>query len=562
MTCIRGDSKRYHTYVANRIVKIREVSTAHDWRHVPGILNPADMASRGAYPSDIVQSCWFSGPDFLSSTPDTWPKNDKFVVSTNDTELKPVQVHVINVEVEPSLLDRLMASKSQLFKIKKILACVFRFIYRCRRVHNMNIDDEMDKARLLLVKHSQRELDIKSLAKFTPFTDQYGVIRVGDRIRTGATQPIIWPKCRLSELIVADCHSMNSHMRLEYTLAELRAQGWWIARRQVKSVLSRCAVCKRCFAQPRNQKMANLPETRVQPSPPFTQTGLDAFGPFSVKVGRSDVKRWGCIFTCFSTRAIHIEVLASMDTNAFLNGLMRFIARRGKPSTITSDNGGNFVHGNSELRTSINQWNQSLIEDRLMQKNIKWSFNPPYSSHRGGVWERHIGTIRKILTTVLTSQRINNDTLHTAIVLAEEVVNNRPITKVSDNPLDAAVLRPRDLLLSTGTFSTNTFSTDHYRCSWKQAQYLAYQFWIKWIRHYLPELQARSKWLKEKSNPTPGDVVIVCEPNIHRNHWPLALITDVVVSDDGLVRTVRIILGDRESYRAVNKIVPLEACIP
>ena len=243
----------------------------------------------------------------------------------------------------------------------------------------MNIHDEMDKARLLLVKHSQRELDIKSLAKFAPFTNQDGVIRVGGRIRTGATQPIILPKCRLSELIVAECHSMNSHMRLEYTLAEFRVQGWWIARHQVKSVLSKCAVCKRCFAQPRNQKMANLPETRVQPSPPFTHTGLDAFGPFSVKVGRSDVKRWGCFFTCFSTRAIHIEVLASMDTNAFLNGLMQFIARRGKPSTITSDNGGNFVRGNSELRTSINQWNQSRIEDRLMQKNIKWSFNPPYS---------------------------------------------------------------------------------------------------------------------------------------------------------------------------------------
>ena len=106
LTYILRDSKRYHTYVANRIVKIREVSTAHDWRHVPGILNPADKASRGAYPSDIVQSCWFSDPDFLSSTPDTWPNNEKFVVSTNDTELKPVQVHVINVEVEPSLLDQ------------------------------------------------------------------------------------------------------------------------------------------------------------------------------------------------------------------------------------------------------------------------------------------------------------------------------------------------------------------------------------------------------------------------------------------------------------------------
>ena len=137
--------------------------------------------------------------------------------------------------------------------------------------------------------------------------------------------------------------------------------------------------------------MADLPVDRLTPDQlPFTSVGVDYFGPFQVKRGRSLVKRYGVIFTCLAIRAVHIEVLHSLDTDSFLLALRRFIARRGQVKEIRSDNGTNLSSGEKELCASIHAWNQEKIHENLLQKNVKWSFNPPYGSHYRGVWERCI----------------------------------------------------------------------------------------------------------------------------------------------------------------------------
>jgi transposase InsO family protein len=123
--------------------------------------------------------------------------------------------------------------------------------------------------------------------------------------------------------------------------------------------------------------------------------GVDCFGPFVVRRGRSNVKRYGVLFTCLAICAVHVKVAHSMDTESFINALRRFIARRGQPKEIRSDNGGNFVGGEKELCQAIGGWNQHQVHEFLLQKGIKWTFNPPASSHFGGVWERCIRTVRK-----------------------------------------------------------------------------------------------------------------------------------------------------------------------
>lgn len=268
--------------------------------------------------------------------------------------------------------------------------------------------------------------------------------------------------------------------------------------------------------------MADLPADRITPDkPPFTSVGVDCFGPLQVCRGRSLVKRYGVIFTCMTIRAVHLEVAHSLDTDSFLVALRRFIARRGQVKIIRSDNATNFTSGERELRESINAWNQSKIHDTLLQKNIKWIFNPPSGSHFGGVWECCIRTARKILQALLQMQTIDDESLSTLLCEVESVMNGRPLTTVSTDQRDLEALTPNHLLLlqSETQLPRGLFSEEgcFSRRRWKQVQYLSNIFWRRWSKEYLPQLQIRQKWLRKRRNLTVGDVVLVSADNSPHN---------------------------------------------
>lgn len=177
------------------------------------------------------------------------------------------------------------------------------------------------------------------------------------------------------------------------------------------------------------------------------------------------------MFPCLTTRAIHLEIAHSLDTDSFINALQRFIRRRGPPTDIRSDNGTNFVGGLRELRNAIRDWNQRKISDYLLQNNIKRIFNPRAASHMGGIWERQIRTVRSVLNTVLSQQMPDDEGLATLFCCVESIVNGRPITKLSDDPLDPLPLTPNHLLLlrSDPTLPPGAFvKQDLYRCRWRQ----------------------------------------------------------------------------------------------
>ena len=162
-------------------------------------------------------------------------------------------------------------------------------------------------------------------------------------------------------------------------VSEVRCKYWIVgARGLVRQVLRRCITCKRRDAHPCEQQMADLPADRVTPGgPAFTSVSIDYFGPIAVKRGRGREKRYGCLFTCLNSRAVHIEVAGSLDTDSFLNCLQRFIARRGLPDLIRSNNGRNFVGTERELRQGLQEWNQGKIEGELSEKGVRWLFNTP-----------------------------------------------------------------------------------------------------------------------------------------------------------------------------------------
>ena len=151
--------------------------------------------------------------------------------------------------------------------------------------------------------------------------------------------------------------------------------------------------------------MSDLPVERLTPDkPPFHYTGVDFFGPFAVHQGRSCVKRYGCIFTCMTSRAVHLEVAHALTVDSFLNAFRRFLSRRGKVHTLFSDNGTNFVGAEKELRRALYEWNNNFLAEQLRQRGIRWQFNPPSASHMGGVWERLIRSAKKTFNALLLQQ--------------------------------------------------------------------------------------------------------------------------------------------------------------
>lgn len=229
--------------------------------------------------------------------------------------------------------------------------------------------------------------------------------------------------------------------------------------------------------------MADLPKERITPDlPPFTFVGADYFGPITVERGRSEVKRYGVIFTCLTTRAVHLEIANSLDTDSCINAIRRFISRRGQVKQIRSDNGTNLTSADRELRYAIREWNQSSkLQTAVQQKGIEWIYNPPAASHFGGVWERLIKQVKQTLLALTKQQTLDDESLHTFMCEVKAIINSHPLTSMSDSPNDLEPLTPNHLLLlkgqpvlPPGLFQKSDLYTKR---RWKRVQYLADIFW-------------------------------------------------------------------------------------
>ena len=452
-------------------------------------------------------------------------------------------------------------------------------------VENISVD-ELNKAEKEIVKYLQKNefkeeivalkkhkqvKRVSSLYKLDPFLNAEGIICVGGRLRNAqipfeTRHQMILPKNNhVVDLIVRFYHVTSEHSGKEYVLSLVREKFWIVQPRSViRKILRGCFCCKRNKAKPAYQKMANLPEDRVeQNKPPFTYVGVDYFGPFMVKRARSLVKRYGCIFTCLTIRAVHIEIAHTLETDSFINALQRFISRRGCPETIRSDNGTNFVGAQREITSALKEWDNEKISKFLLHRNISWKFNPPTASHMGGIWERQIRTIRKILGVLLKEQTLDDEGLSTLMCQIEAIINNRPLTRLSDDPRDMEPLTPNHLLLlrSGPTLPVGVFTEgDSFsRRRWRHIQYLANLFWTRWVKEYLPLLQKRQKWMFPQRNFAINDLVLVTNENTPRNLWPLGRVIEVFPGKDGFVRSVRVKTMTSSLIRPVGKLCLLES---
>ena len=403
------------------------------------------------------------------------------------------------------------------------------------------------------------------IKKLNPYFDS-GLIRVGGRISRACMpeltkHPIILPKnCRVSELIIEEIHRNIGHLGRNSVLARLREKYWVInAPTAVRKVLSRCFICRKINSKPSFQQMADLPNERLLPDePPFTSVGMDYFGPIEVRLKRSVVKRYGVVFTCFRTRAIHLDVANTLDSSSCINAIRRFVARRGQCVKILSDNGTNLVGGRRELLKSIREWNESQIHNHLLQQNFDWHFNPPSASHFGGIWERMIRTTRQVLYAMVKEQVLNDETLQTVMCEVEAIINDRPITKLSDSHCDLEPLTPNHLLLlkRKPILPPGLFNSDDKYSSrrWRQVQYMANLFWKRWVREYLALLQERQKWFRPQRNFKVDDIVLIVDDRAPRGSWPLGRITQTISDRFGKVRRVLVKTQTNVLERPVHKL--------
>ena len=599
---IYNDSRRFRTFVANRTQLIRDLTEKEKWRYIDTERNPADSASRGLVIDDETNvHRWFQGPEFLWLKEEVWNIDlTKSTIIDNDPEIQQVlRTNTTNIDTEETLLDCIQRRISNWNKMKRVLATMLLFIKKCRRKDvptSLMVEDIEEAGRILIrmaqekclngeIKKGKSSLGKKKqkwLLKLDPFTDDEGLLRVGGRLKNSEQPnqikfPIILPKKgAVTQRIIEWFHKKVQHSGRSTTTNEIRSNGYWVLgmTSRIKLIIHSCVRCRILRGKISEQKMANLPTERTLEVAPFSYSGVDMFGPFSIKEGRKVHKRYCALFTCFSSRAVHLETTNKIDTDSFILALRRFLSTRGRVRTIRSDNGGNFVGASNEFKKSWKEMDHSKVTSYLQTEMcdwINWDKNTPNASHMGGVWERQIRTVRSILASLLKShdQVLNDESFNTLIKEVEGIVNSRPLAVENVTDPSSQVLTPNHLL----TFKSKAvlpppgvFQKDNLYCRkrWRVVQHLANEFWNRWRKEYLASLQTRQKWTNEKRNFQVGDVVLLKEENISRNNWPIARIDKTFPSDDGLVRTVELRVADHASpgraitlKRPISKVVLL-----
>lgn len=405
------------------------------------------------------------------------------------------------------------------------------------------------------------------------------LLRVGGRItRSGLgvkeTNPIILPgKHHVTTLLVRHHHEKVNHQGRHFTEGAVRESGLWIvgAKRCIGKVISKCVTCKRLRGKFEEQIISDLPADRLQVEPPFSYVGVDMFGPWEVSArrtrgGQANSKRLAILFTCLCTRAVHIEVVEEMSSSSFINALRRFFAIRGPVKQLRSDCGTNFIGAQNEMTTKDS--GEESVQQYLQDQKCSWIFNPPHSSHMGGVWERMIGVARRILDNMLMQAghvQLTHEILTTFLAEVTAIINARPLLPVSSDPEHPQILSPA-MLLTQKTHAApqicdNVSQKEMLKSHWKRVQFLADNFWSRWRKEYLSSLQSRQKWHHKRADINEGDVILLKDKQTRRNEWPMGVIVKTVPSEDGVIRKAEVRVASQGTvktfYRPISEMVLL-----
>ena len=572
---INSHPSRWHIFVGNRVSEILTAFNSAQWHHVSTKQNPADCASRGLLPKALIDnSLWFSGPTFLKDK--IVNKQKTHVLSTNLEE--NIKVHSVTIPETP-----LFEKFSSLQRLTRVVAYCKRFLNK-NKGHLKKI--ELDDALQCCIKETQRNTFLdeynnlvhnkpvqpnSKLKSLSPFIDENGIIRLGGRLHhadldENIKHPIILPKdAHITRLIIAESHIKTLHGGQSLMMSYLRSAYWIIgAKNLVKQHISRCVTCFRQRANIKNQIMGSLPSVRCVPARAFINSGVDYAGPVNLKTtkgrGHRSYKGYICLFICMVTRAIHLEVVSDMTTQAFLAAFKRFVSRRGHCAHLWSDNGTTFVGAARELQDlTVVQQN---ISEHLARAGTEWHFIPPRAPNFGGLWEAGVKATKFHLKRVIGDSTLTYEEMSTLLCQVEACLNSRPMSVINNvDPDEPLPLTPGHFLVGEPLLSIPDHNYENSNCSglsrWQYVQRLLQTFWRRWSSEYLSTLVNRYKWSEQRPEPNINDVVLIKEDDMPPSRWLLGRIIQKHPGRDNITRVVTLKTNSSIVKRPTSKICVL-----
>jgi len=581
---------RWKTFVANRVAQIQELIPSSSWRHVVSEENPADLPSRGIPPVQLVSSnLWWHGPEWLASH-SIPPSNPSGSIETPvlEEKKKTIAVNQNCVDVWPSLISRF----SSLTRLKRVAAYCLRFINNTvpanqKRTNELTCEELASAMKKLVaaVQLSEFGGEIKSLkssqcvptgsrlSQLCPFIDGDEIIRVGGRLQHASLpedrkHPIVLPhNHHFTTLMVRDSHHKNLHSGFQLTWSNIQLTYWIVRGRDtVRNILRKCVKCRRERAKVASQLMGSLPSPRVSPGRPFLHCGVDYAGPYLINQfkgrGSKKFKCYFAVFVCMGTKAIHLEAVSELSTEAFIAALKRFSSRRGIPQVLYSDCGTNFTGADKELKRLLESCkHQTNLKHFLSEKGTSWEFNPPAAPHHGGLWEAGVKSVKFHLRRVIGCSSLTIEEFQTVLCLVEACLNSRPLCAVSNDPSDLSALTPGHFLIGHPLTALPepdlTVVKTNRLTRWQQTQKIFQHFWNRWSNEYLSSLQQRFKWKTKRENMTVGDLVLVKDELLPPMKWKLGRITEVHPGSDMCIRVVTVKTATSEYKRSIAKLCPL-----
>jgi len=606
---IKQDPEKWKVFVANAVTMIQKCTRQEDWYHVAGTDNPADLLTRPQPLREVVgNEFWLNGPLFVKSgripdQPDWHIAPDEALGEIRKTAQEAL-VGVVARRPEDHCVKQIFDRYEDGLKALRILAAVKRGVDKFRKrseTRSQSIRSQLYATMDMVARYLQetsfseeRRLISKGeplpksnrLSALDPFIDDAGLLRMRGRgtLHSSALPfdwmyPVIIPAdSEILAKIVLYVHESNNHAGTDFIHAHMR-QRWWILRGRatIQRYKKRCSLCQRFDGPMMSQKMAPLPKERLAVhEPAFRHIAIDALGPLHIKVdviekrrnkiiesGQEERKVWLLVISCMTTRAINIEILHGMMTDAFIHSMRRHFAEFGIAHSVRLDNFRTHQRMSTEFQALLRDTFLTDVRERSQKYGIKWSWSAVGQPSTNGIIERCVRMVKDCLLKTAKRKTLTQQELATFVLEARRIINSRPLAQVSQGDTGAQLsITPNHLIyghqVEALPFSEATSDQKEQPIDvlWRKRQKLAVEFMQLFQHQYIAGILELKKWRKIEDQVQVGDLCLVQEVNRKRKDWPIGVVEELITNPlDGLIRTVKLRVAKGYVNRSIRSLV-------
>lgn len=547
--------KELKVFVANRVKEIRAATDVAQWRYIPTAMNPADLPTRGmSWPQLRDCNLWWYGPEVVPDAPfhplSTAEAERECRLALHPGDMSVAAAVIVDPDPPPceEAAAGYIARFSSLWRLVRVTGLLFRFVHNCKtpaeaRERGPLTGREKSAALVRLLMADQ--------AMHFP-VDEIGAGRVPRRLcplkpvvedglvkalpRTGE-QPktLLAPRSHLTALVVEEAHRRAFHQGVGATASALSVR-YHIGRGEVKRIIGACARCRRYRSRPCVGVEAALHPNRVQFTRCFAEAGADFCGPFYCGGGKVYI----LLLTCFSSRAVHLELVNSLSAEDASRALRRFFALRGTPISVTSDNARTF-------RRLAN----------LVPPEVEWKNIPERGPHWGGAYERLVGITKNALKITFHQVAMSFEELRVVLYELAFFINMRPLTKHADETLTPACFLYG--VPTVGDLSRVVCDAPSLVQHWELRGRVIEHLRRRWQHNYLTSLRSWRRPDAKERLPAVGEVVIVQEDSVPRAQWRYGRVEELIVGRDGHARAAFVLIRGLRTRRPLHRLYRLEA---